>query len=85
MGRKDDTVTCNVKNFRLKRGWSQQELADAIDVRRQAIYDIESGRYLPNTGIALKLAKVFSCRVEDLFVDQSPLEMEPVHVVNGEG
>lgn len=85
MGRKDDTVTCNVKDFRLKRGWSQQELADAIDVRRQAIYDIESGRYLPNTGIALKLAKVFCCRVEDLFVEQSPPEMEPVHVVNGEG
>ena len=85
MARKDDTVTCNVKKFRLKKGWSQQELAEAIDVRRQAIYDIESGRYLPNTAIALRLARVFSCRVEDLFVDQAPPEIEPVHLVNGEG
>jgi putative molybdopterin biosynthesis protein len=84
MARKDDTVTCNVKNFRLKKGWSQQDLAEAIDVRRQAIYDIESGRYLPNTAIALRLARVFGCRVEDLFVEQAPPEIEPVHVVNGE-
>lgn len=82
MGRKDDSVTCNVKEFRLKKEWSQQELAEVIGVRRQAIYDIESGRYLPNTAIALRLARVFSCRVEDLFVEQAPPETEPVYVMD---
>ena len=79
-----DTITCKVKDFRLKKGWTQQELADRIDVRRQAIYDIESGRYLPNTAIALQLARVFGCRVEDLFVEKTSPEYMPVHVVDGE-
>ncbi len=82
MERKKSNVICNVKKFRLKKGWSQQELAETVHVRRQAIYDIESGRYLPNTGIALRLARTFGCRVEDLFVEQVSPEAEPVHVID---
>ena len=85
MARKDDSITSKVKEYRLKKGWSQQELADKIDIRRQAIYDIESGRYLPNTAIALRLARIFGCRVEDLFVEQAPDEIQPVYILNGEG
>ncbi|WP_319407883.1 substrate-binding domain-containing protein [uncultured Desulfosarcina sp.] len=85
MARKDDAITCKVKEFRLGKGWSQQELADRIDVRRQAIYDIESGRYLPNTAIALRLARIFGCRVEELFVEHAPPETEPVHLVDDTG
>ena len=88
MGRKKsrelDTITCRVKEYRLKKGWSQEDLAASLDIRRQAVYDIESGRYLPNTAIALRLARLFGCRVEDLFIEQSPSVNEPVHVVNGE-
>lgn len=84
MARNDDTITSNVKQFRLKKGWSQQELAEKTDVRRQAIYDIESGRYLPNTAIALRLARLFNCRVEDLFVEQTPEEIQPVHILDGD-
>ena len=84
MARKDDAITCKVKKFRLKRGWSQQELAESIDVRRQAIYDIESGRYLPNTAIALRLARIFGCRVEDLFVEQAPPDIQSVHLIDGQ-
>jgi putative molybdopterin biosynthesis protein len=83
MVRKNDAITSNVKRFRLKKGWSQQELAEKIDLRRQAVYDIESGRYLPNTAIALRLARIFNCRVEDLFVEQVPEEIQPVHIING--
>lgn len=82
MARKDDTIVCNVKAFRMNKGWSQQELAEKIDTRRQAIYDIESGRYLPNTAIALRLARVFGCRVEDLFVVQAEPEDQPVHLLS---
>jgi molybdate-binding protein/DNA-binding XRE family transcriptional regulator len=56
-------------------------LADKIGVKRQAIYDIESGRYLPNTAVALQLARHFGCRVEDLFVDDSGNENEAVLMV----
>jgi putative molybdopterin biosynthesis protein len=78
-----DTVTCKVKEFRLKKGWSQEKLAADLNIRRQAIYDIESGRYLPNTAIALRLARLFGCRVEELFVEHTLPDNAPVHVING--
>ncbi|MEJ2638491.1 MAG: substrate-binding domain-containing protein [Desulfosarcinaceae bacterium] len=87
MGRKKSqnlaAITCKVKEFRLKKGWSQETLASKLDIGRQAVYDIESGRYLPNTGIALRLARLFDCRVEDLFVEAAAPEFLPVQVVNG--
>ena len=83
MARPNRAITCNVKRYRQAKGWSQQELAEKIEVRRQAIYDIESGRYLPNTAIALQLAHTFDCRVEDLFVAQKQTVRQPVHVING--
>jgi putative molybdopterin biosynthesis protein len=85
MGRKKsperNTITCNVKGFRLKKGWSQEELARSLGIRRQAVYDIESGRYLPNTAIALQLGRLFGCRVEDLFVEAAANEYTPVKVI----
>jgi len=69
-------------NLYLHACLSQEELAAYIEVRRQAIYDIESGRYLPNTAIALRMARVFECRVEDLFIEPTLIEMHPVHVIN---
>ncbi len=87
MGRKKslppETITCRVKEFRLKKGWSQEELAEKIGIKRQAVYDIESGRYLPNTGIALRLARVFGCPVETLFVEDEAPEYQPVDVIGG--
>jgi putative molybdopterin biosynthesis protein len=84
MARRDSTITCNVKQHRLSRGWSQEELAEKINIRRQAIYDIESGRYLPNTAIALRLARIFGRRVEDIFIEQAPADIQPVYVMDGE-
>jgi molybdate-binding protein/DNA-binding XRE family transcriptional regulator len=84
VARKDANITCKVKPYRLAKGWSQEELAQKVDVRRQAIYDIESGRYMPNTAIALRLARFFGCRVEDLFVESTPPESQPVHIISGE-
>ena len=60
-------VICNLKAARKAKGLSQSELAGLVGVKRQAIYDMESGRYVPNTHVALLLAKVLGCRVEDLF------------------
>ncbi|MDR2124737.1 MAG: helix-turn-helix domain-containing protein [Desulfovibrio sp.] len=61
-------IRCNLKVYRLRRGWSQEELARKVHIKRQAVVDLEKGRYLPNTLSALRLAKVFDCAVEDLFM-----------------
>jgi molybdopterin molybdotransferase/putative molybdopterin biosynthesis protein len=84
MARPDNAVTCHIKQYRLNKGWSQEELAEKAGVRRQAIYDIESAKYLPNTAIALRLARIFGCRVEDLFAEQMQPESQPVHVIDGQ-
>lgn len=64
------TLTNRVKAYRTEKGFSQAELANLVGVKRQAIYDIESGKYAPNTLVALRLANHLSCRVEDLFREE---------------
>src|SRR5579859_5035196 len=70
MGRRirSPNLANRVRTLRLARGVSQQELAQRIELTRQAIGAIESGQYIPNTVVALRLAQVLGCRVEDLFV-----------------
>ena len=46
---------------------TQQQLADAIGVSRQAINAIESGKFVPSTVLALKMAKIFGKSVEEIF------------------
>jgi molybdate-binding protein/DNA-binding XRE family transcriptional regulator len=62
-----DSIICRVKAIRTARGLSQKELAEKVGIGRQAIYDMESGRYVPNTTLALRLARELGCTVEDLF------------------
>jgi putative molybdopterin biosynthesis protein len=54
--------------MRKARGVSAVELAAQVGVTRQAIYAIEAGTYMPNTAVALRLARVLDKSVEDLFV-----------------
>lgn len=61
------TVQTNLAQFRLKRGFTAIELAKQIGVSRQTIYAMETGTYVPNTLLALKLAQVLEVKVEDLF------------------
>ena len=69
-----DRVICHLKSARRLKKLSQNELAERVGIKRQAIYDMESGRYTPNTTIALRLAKELACRIEDLFVLDTPEE-----------
>jgi len=61
-----------MKNFlkqqRSTKDLTQQELAEKVEVSRQTIHSIESGRYIPSTLLALKLAAVLGVKVEDLFL-----------------
>lgn len=57
----------HLKSVRAKQGFSQVELARRAGITRQAVSSIESNLYLPTTAVALRLADVLACRVEDLF------------------
>ncbi len=49
------------------RGWSQAELAERAGLSRQSVLTIEQGKMMPSTAIALRLAQLLQCRVEELF------------------
>lgn len=58
----------HVKALRTERGLSQAALAGALDVSRQTINAIETGRYLPSLPLAFSLARHFGTTVDALFV-----------------
>ncbi|MBX6754485.1 MAG: helix-turn-helix domain-containing protein [Thermorudis peleae] len=66
-------LTSTVRTWRLRRGLSQEALARAVGLSRQAIHAIETGQNIPSTAIALRLAHVLGCRVEDLFTLAEPM------------
>src|SRR6476619_8658892 len=64
-----------LKNVRIAKGFSQAGLAAKSGITRQAVSSIESEVYLPTTAVALRLASVLACRVEDLFSLVQPDEV----------
>lgn len=57
-----------VKEERLRQEFSQSEFAEQLSVSRQTIHAIETGKYIPTTLLALKIAKLLNKKVEDLFL-----------------
>ncbi len=57
----------NIKNLRLKRDVTQEELAEAVNVSRQTIIAIEKGNYTPSLMLAMQLANFFKVSIEDIF------------------
>jgi putative transcriptional regulator len=57
----------NIRVQRAIKNITQAELADLIQVSRQTINTIESGKYVPSTVLALKMARVFDRLVEEIF------------------
>jgi putative transcriptional regulator len=58
----------NIRVARAERRMTQQQLADSIGVSRQTVNAIESGRFVPSTILALRIARLFERPVEDMFV-----------------
>jgi putative transcriptional regulator len=56
-----------IKVLRAERDWSQAELADRLDVSRQTINAIETGRYDPSLPLAFKMARLFNLLIEEIF------------------
>ena len=59
-----------LKVLRAERGWSQAVLGEKLDVSRQSINAIESGRYDPSLPLAFKIARLFAQAIEDIFEDE---------------
>ncbi len=58
----------NIRRLRFEKGeMTQQQLADLIGTSRMTVYSIETGKYVPSTVLALKLAEVFGKSVEEIF------------------
>jgi putative transcriptional regulator len=55
--------------LRAERGWSQAELAGRLDVSRQAVNAIETGKYDPSLPLAFKVARLFGLSIEEIFLD----------------
>ena len=58
----------HVKEIRISLGMTQQELGDILKVSRQTIFSIETGKYVPSTILSLKISKIFTKSVEEVFV-----------------
>ena len=56
-----------LRELRASRRWSQADLADRLEVSRQTVNAIETGRYDPSLPLAFKIADVFDDRIESLF------------------
>jgi len=56
-----------VKELRSARGWTQQQLADAVGVSRQSINSIERDRYVPSLELALTFGRVFGVPTDEIF------------------
>ena len=56
-----------IRDLRAARGWSQAALADLLDVSRQTVNAIETGRYDPSLPLAFAIAKVFETSIEAIF------------------
>ena len=70
--RQDDTTAAvpirnRLAELRERRGIAAAELAARVGVSRQTVYAMEAGNYVPNTAVALRLARELECTVEDLF------------------
>ena len=58
----------HVKSYRVELGITQQELGDLLNVSRQTIFSIETGKYVPSTILSIKISKIFTKSVEEVFV-----------------
>jgi len=56
--------------LRAESGWSQADLADKLEVSRQSVNAIETGKYDPSLPLAFKIAKLFGKQIEEVFEDE---------------
>ncbi|HRP10983.1 MAG TPA: helix-turn-helix transcriptional regulator [Terricaulis sp.] len=60
-----------LKVLRAERNWSQADLAGRLDVSRQSVNAIETGKYDPSLPLAFKIARVFALSIEQIFIEEA--------------
>lgn len=59
-----------LKVLRAERDWSQADLAEKLDVSRQTVNAIETGKYDPSLPLAFKIAELFGMKIEEIFIPE---------------
>ena len=59
-----------LKVLRAMRNWSQADLGEHLDVSRQAVNAIETGKYDPSLPLAFKISRLFELPIEEIFDDE---------------
>ena len=57
-----------IRELRSKRGLTQQQLSELVNVSSRTIISLEKGQYNPSVLLAYKLAVIFECKIEDVFI-----------------
>lgn len=60
-----------LRELRAERGWSQAELAQRLDVSRQSVNAVETGKFDPSLPLAFKIARIFEMPIESIFSEES--------------
>ena len=66
-----DSMNNRLRLLRAERNWSQQNLAERLDVSRQSANAIETGRYDPSLPLAFRIAELFDLSIEEVFESPS--------------
>lgn len=56
-----------LRELREAKGWSQGELAEQLEVSRQTVNALETGKYDPSLPLAFRIARLFESRIEEIF------------------
>ncbi len=64
--------------LRAEQGWSQADLAKRLDISRQSVNAIETGKFDPSLPLAFKLARLFDSSIEAIFLEETPQTLEQV-------
>lgn len=68
----DQTMKNRLKVLRAERNWSQADLSERLDVSRQSVNAIETGKYDPSLPLAFKIARLFGQPIETIFTEEQP-------------
>ncbi len=64
-------VRNRLRKLRAQRGWSQNKLGERLEVSRQSVNAIETGKYDPSLPLAFRIAELFDLPIEEIFVSPS--------------
>ena len=59
---------CRLKQYRLAKGWTQEQLAERVGVRRETIMRLEKAQYNPSLKLAIDIARAVEAPIDDIFI-----------------